>query len=174
MHYEEQYLRQAFFQVRLEEDSNHLTTFCTQVGSFSFIHMPYGLTNSSCTFQKLMERVLWKLQWKICLVYLDDVITYSKDFESHMSNLQQIFARLRAANLKLHPGKCKFLYKQVKDFRKRYWAVRWKDSRYQADNITWISEGSEGIPGPHRLLQEICWWICTRCNTTQRIAQEGH
>ena len=40
-------LRQAFFQVRLEEDSKHLTTFCTHVGSFSFIHMPYGLTNAS-------------------------------------------------------------------------------------------------------------------------------
>ena len=76
--------------------------------------MPYGLANATCTFQKLMEKVLRGIQWKICLVYLDDVITYSKTVKQHMWNLEQIFDRLRKANLKLHPGKCKFLYKQVK------------------------------------------------------------
>ena len=55
-------LRSAFFQVRLGEESKHLTTFCTHIGSFSFIHMPYGLANATCTFQKLMEKVLRGIQ----------------------------------------------------------------------------------------------------------------
>ena len=60
-----------------------------------------------------MERVLTNLSWKICLVYLDDIIGLSKDFDEHLSNLQQIFARLKGANLKMNPKKCALLQRQV-------------------------------------------------------------
>ena len=63
--------------------------------------MPFGLCNAGATFERLMERVLTNLSWKICLVYLDDIIGLSKDFDEHLSNLQQIFARLKGANLKV-------------------------------------------------------------------------
>ena len=48
------------------------------------------------------------------MAYLDDVIIFSKDFESHLDNLEQVFDRLRGANLKLHPEKCKFMFREVK------------------------------------------------------------
>ncbi|CAC5424757.1 Retrovirus-related Pol polyprotein from transposon 297,Retrovirus-related Pol polyprotein from transposon 17.6 [Mytilus coruscus] len=76
--------------------------------------MPMGLCNSASVFERLMETVLSGLTWKICLVYLDDVIIFSKSFEEHMKNLKEVFQRLKAANLKLNPKKCNFLKTEVK------------------------------------------------------------
>ncbi|CAC5385628.1 Retrovirus-related Pol polyprotein from transposon 297,Retrovirus-related Pol polyprotein from transposon opus,Retrovirus-related Pol polyprotein from transposon 17.6 [Mytilus coruscus] len=76
--------------------------------------MPMGLCNSAPVFERLMETVLSGLTWKICLVYLDDVIIFSKSFEEHMKNLKEVFQRLKAANLKLNPKKCNFLKTEFK------------------------------------------------------------
>ena len=61
-----------------------------------------------------MECVLRNLTYKICLIYLDDILVYSKTFEDHLSHLRQVFDRLRHANLKLKPSKCKFACPKVK------------------------------------------------------------
>ena len=106
-------LKSAFHQVRLDEESKHLTTFATHIGCYSFIKMPYGLSNASATFQKLMDKVLRHLHWHICMVYLDDIIAFSRDFQSHLDNQEQIFQRLPDANLKMHPEKCRFMFKQL-------------------------------------------------------------
>ena len=75
--------------------------------------MPFGLSNASATFQRLMERVLSRLQWDICLIYLDDIIIFSRTLEDHISQLQAVFARLKAANLKLKAKKCHLFRRQV-------------------------------------------------------------
>jgi len=61
-----------------------------------------------------MECVLQNLMYKICLIYLDDILVYSKTFEDHLSHLRQVFDHLRHANLKLKPSKCNFACPQVK------------------------------------------------------------
>ena len=86
-------LKSAFHQVCMDEKSKHLTTFVTHIGSYSFIRMPYGINNATATFQQLMDKVLKHLTWHICLVYVDDVIIYSKDYRSHLDNLDQVFMR---------------------------------------------------------------------------------
>jgi hypothetical protein len=53
-----------------------------------------------------MEQVLRGLNWKICLVYLDDIIVFSKTFKEHLENLNQVLDCLKRANLKLSPKKC--------------------------------------------------------------------
>ena len=60
-------LRSAFHQVRMDEDSKHLTTFVTHIGSYCFIRMPYGVVKALATFQKQMEKVLRHLHWHICM-----------------------------------------------------------------------------------------------------------
>ena len=75
--------------------------------------MPFGLCNSPATFERLIERVLSRLTWSKCLVYIDDIIVYSKQFQQTIDNLREVFERLKEANLKLNPAKCKLLRKEV-------------------------------------------------------------
>ena len=70
--------------------------------------MPFGLCNAPSTFQRLMELVLSGLCWEICLIYLDDVIVFGRNWDEHLQRLRQVLSRLQEAHLKLHPGKCQF------------------------------------------------------------------
>jgi hypothetical protein len=72
-------------------------------GLFQFKVMPFGLCNTPATFERLIEAVLAKLLWQTCLVYLDDIIVHSIDFDSHVKNLSLVLERLHQANLKLNP-----------------------------------------------------------------------
>ena len=73
---------------------------------FEFTVMPFGLSNSPTTFERLMEIVLCGLQWAMCLVYLDDVIVFGKTCPETLQNLKSVFERFRNAELKLKPKKC--------------------------------------------------------------------
>lgn len=103
----------GFWQVPLEDKDKEKTAFCANNKLYQFRVMPFGLSNAPSTFQRLMDNVLRNLTWKYCLVYLDDVIIFSKDFDSHLFRLEEILARFKAANLKLKPSKCKFLMEKV-------------------------------------------------------------
>ena len=61
-----------------------------------------------------MEQVLKGLQWKRFLLYLDDIIVFSKDFQTHLERLGMVLQRFRSANLKLKPSKCELLQNEVK------------------------------------------------------------
>lgn len=76
--------------------------------------MPFGLINASATFERLMEKVLQRLLFKICLVYLDDVIIFGRNFNEIIKNLKKIFPRLHSVNLKVNPKKCILFAKKVK------------------------------------------------------------
>ena len=78
--------------------------------------MPFGLCNAPATFEKLMEMVLGGLTWKTCLVYLDDIMVMGKTFEEHLTNLEEVFNRMKEANLKLNPKKCLLFQKEVEFF----------------------------------------------------------
>jgi hypothetical protein len=69
--------------------------------------------SEASTFESLMDLVLIGLSWKICLVYLDDVIVHAKDFDGAVGDLRHVFSRLRNAMLKLNPKKCELFQKQV-------------------------------------------------------------
>lgn len=80
---------------------------------YEWNRLAFGLTNAPATFQRLMNHVLKSVLGKICLVYLDDIIVFSKTVEEHMKNLRIVFDLLEKANLKLKLSKCKFLQKLV-------------------------------------------------------------
>ena len=90
----------------MEEVDKEKTAFSTYRGLFQFKVMPFGLANAPSTFQRLMELALSDLHWKTCLVYLDDIIIFSRTVEDHFSPLAEVFQRLRDAGLKLKPSKC--------------------------------------------------------------------
>ena len=65
--------------------------------------MPFGLSNASATFQRLMEQVLACLHCSTCLVYLDDIIVFSRTVAEHLGQRRGMFTRLKNAGLRLKP-----------------------------------------------------------------------
>ena len=107
-------LRSGFWQVPLDKATKHKSAFITHQGIFEFNRLSFGMVNTPMTFQSLMTKVLKNLNFKIALVYIDDLLIFSKDFDQHLHHLNLVFDNLRSANLTLHPAKCKFATKQVK------------------------------------------------------------
>ena len=103
----------GYWQVEMSPEDREKTAFTTPSGLFEFKVIPFGLCNAPATFQRLMDMVLAGMQWKSCLVYLDDVIIVGKTFQDHLCNLREVFQRLRDAGLKLKPAKCDFCSLQV-------------------------------------------------------------
>ena len=106
-------LRSGYHNIPIKETDRDKTAFITRRGCFRYKVMPFGLTCAPSVFQRLMDLVLCGLTYKSCQVYLDDIIVSARDFDSHRHRLQQVFDRLRSANLKLHPSKCSLFQKQV-------------------------------------------------------------
>ena len=106
-------LTKGFWQIPIEESDKEKTAFITYEGLFEWNTMPMGLTNSPSAFQRNMERVLSGLNWKICLVFMDDIIIFSKDFNQHLRDLQEIFTRLQTFGLKIRLDKCHFCRKDL-------------------------------------------------------------
>lgn len=106
-------LAQGYYQLPMHPEDKHKTAFYTRKGVKCFNVLPFGLTSAPQTFEKLMELVLAGLQWKTAVLYLDDIISFGRDFDSAFSNLEEVFGRLKAANLKLKPSKCRFFRKSV-------------------------------------------------------------
>jgi predicted aspartyl protease len=102
-------LRSAFYQVGLDPTTAHKTAFITRKGLFQFNVLNFGQCNSPATFSKLLSLVMTGLQWEICICFLDDLVIFSHDFDSHLKRLSLVFERLKWANLKLKPTKC-FLF----------------------------------------------------------------
>lgn len=92
-------LRSGYWQVEMDADSKEKTAFITHNGLFKFNVLPFGLCNSPGTFQRLMTHVLRGLEWDICLVYIDNLIIFSRSFDEHLLRLEQVFKRLREANV---------------------------------------------------------------------------
>src|SRR6266508_1068228 len=104
----------GYWQVEIELKSRKVTAFITLWGLFEWNRMPFGLCIASVTFQRLMNQVLRKYLGKFVLVYLDDIIIYSKTFEEHKEHIKLVFEALQAASLMMKPKKCKFAQKELR------------------------------------------------------------
>ena len=101
-------LLSGYWQVGVAQEDREKTAFVTHEGLFQWTCMPFGLTGAPATFQRMMDTVLAGLKWQCCLVYLDDVVVFSRTFEQHVKDLRIVFDRLAEAGLKLKPSKCFF------------------------------------------------------------------
>ena len=73
-----------------------------------------GAKNAPAIFQITLDNILRQFIGKFCFVYIDDIIIFSKDEESHLANLQSIFETLNTANMKIKLQKCDFFKREVK------------------------------------------------------------
>lgn len=105
-------LKSGFYQIPIREADKEKTAFATPFGLYQFNVLPMGLKNSPPTFQKVMTDTLKSCRL-FSLVYLDDIIVFSKSFEEHLHHLEKVLAALQAKSLVLNPPKCVFAVAQI-------------------------------------------------------------
>lgn len=106
-------LASGFHQIAMSLTDQHKTAFVTPFGLFEYTRMPFGLCNSPATFQRLMQHVFSELVFQILLVYLDDIVIYSRTIDEHISRLNTLFHKLREHGLKLNPSKCHYFRGEI-------------------------------------------------------------
>jgi transposase InsO family protein len=106
-------VKDAYYRIRIKEGDEWKTAFRTRYGHYEYLVMPFGLTNAPATFQSYINKALGDLVDTVCVVYLDDVLIFSKDEESHKRHVTQVLDRLQEAELYAKPSKCTFHQTEV-------------------------------------------------------------
>ncbi|GKA18191.1 putative reverse transcriptase domain-containing protein [Tanacetum coccineum] len=106
-------LRSGYHQLRVHEDDIPKTTFRTRYGHFEFIIMPFGLTNALAVFIDLMNRVCRPYLDKFVIVFIDDILIYSKTREEHVEHLRLVLKLLKREKLYAKFSKCEFWLREV-------------------------------------------------------------
>ena len=103
-------LKSGYYQIPMYEAHKERTAFTAgPLGFFEWNSMPMGTVNATSTFQRLMQQCLGDMHLKECVVFLDDILVYSPNFEEHLVRLRNVFQKLRDCGLKLKPSKCEFI-----------------------------------------------------------------
>lgn len=103
----------GYYNIPMCESDIEKTAFSTQKNHYEFLRMPMGLSTAPATFQKLMHTLFHEENWSQCLIYLDDILVFSRNLDEHLRRLEVIFTKIREAGLKLAPEKCHFLKSEV-------------------------------------------------------------
>ena len=106
-------LLSGFYHIEVEEDSRKYMAFSTHKGHYQPVRMQMGLKNAPSCFSRTMELALSKVLGVGALLYLDDIIVYSKNIESHYSNLSSVFNCLIKSNLKVKLEKANFFKRSL-------------------------------------------------------------
>ena len=104
-------LKSSYWQIKLSEESIPLTAFMVgPLGFYKYVHMPFGLKHTPVTFQQLLGSCLGNMHLDWCIVYLDDIIIFSKIPQEYIQRLRGVFIKQLVAGLKLKPSKCEFFH----------------------------------------------------------------
>lgn len=106
-------LRSGYYQVRIAEGDEPKTTCVTRYGAFEFLVMPFGLTNAPATFCTLMNEWFREYLDKFVVVYLDDIVVYSRTLEEHVEHLRMVLEVLRKNRLYVKKEKCSFAQEEI-------------------------------------------------------------
>jgi transposase InsO family protein len=106
-------LKNAYHRIRIQLGHEWKTAFRTRYGHFEYLVMPFGLANAPATFQAYINKTLSGLVDTTCIVYLDDILIYSKDRASHVRDVSVVLERLQQFGLYANLKKCKFFTQEV-------------------------------------------------------------
>jgi hypothetical protein len=103
----------GFTQLTMHPDSAEKLAFRSHRGLWQFARMPFGYRNGPSIFQRVMNTVLAPFLWIFALVYIDDIVIYSRTFEDHVNHLDAVLGAIAKANLTLSPPKCHVGYQSL-------------------------------------------------------------
>ncbi|XP_027174577.1 uncharacterized protein LOC113774220 [Coffea eugenioides] len=106
-------LRQGYYQLRIKKEDIPKTAFNSRYGHFEFAVMPFGLTNAPAAFMDLMQRIFKKYLDQFVVVFIDDILVYSKTREDHAKHLEIVLQVLREHKLYAKFSKCEFWLEEI-------------------------------------------------------------
>jgi hypothetical protein len=155
-------LKDAYYRIRIKAGDEWKTAFRTRYGHYEFLVVPMGLTNAPATFQAYINKALRGLVDDFCIVYLDDILIFSKTKEEHDEHLQRVSQRLREAELYAKPSKCRFYQTEIEFLG---FIIGTKGIRMDPRRIETIKEWENHPPRSYRDLQVLLGF----CNFYRRF-----
>eukprot|EP00253_Pinus_taeda_P015634 PITA_15634 len=106
-------LRSGYHQVRIKDEDIAKTAFRTRYGHYEFVVLPFGLTNAPATFMCLMNSIFHQYLDRFVLIFIDDILVYSRTMEEHQEHLRKVLQTLRAHQLYAKFSKCDFFKNEI-------------------------------------------------------------
>ncbi|GBG60252.1 hypothetical protein CBR_g3496 [Chara braunii] len=101
-------LKSNYHQIAIRPEDQHKTAFQTRYGLYEFVVMPFGLCNAPSTFRHTMNRIFYDYLDKFVVVYLDDILIFSKTVEEYAQHVDKVLSLLRQHKYKINAKKCEF------------------------------------------------------------------
>ena len=98
----------GYHQIPVAQDDIRKTAFRTRYGHYEFVVMPFGLTNAPAAFMKMMNGIFQEDLDEFVIIFIDDILVYSKIKEDHERHLRAVLQRLREQKLFAKLSKCSF------------------------------------------------------------------
>ena len=96
----------GYWLIPVTPEDRDKTTFTTHMGTFRHLRMPFGLKGAPATLQRALDINVFVIRWQICLVYLGDVIVFSRTYAEHARHLDTVLSLLGSAGIYLKLKKC--------------------------------------------------------------------
>ncbi|GBG93056.1 hypothetical protein CBR_g58411 [Chara braunii] len=106
-------LKSGYHQLEIRQEDRYKTAFKTRYGHFEWLVMPFGLTSTPATFQAAMTTEFRHMLDRFILIYLDDILVYSRSLDEHVEHLRTVLERLRKAKYKAQHDKCEFARQEL-------------------------------------------------------------
>ncbi|CAF3196869.1 unnamed protein product [Rotaria socialis] len=137
-------LKSGYFQLPIHETEKEKTAFITQDGLWEFNVLPQGIMNGPPTFQRTMHNLLGYGRWDYVMVYLDDILIFSRSLNEHQQHLNEILSILAKANFQVNPDKCSVAVQEI-EFLSH--TINEQGIKPNGDKIKAIID----LPAPHTL-----------------------